>query len=68
VAETLSGMTGVAGHPGLVSALSGFTETSTKALLSTGQALTDTLVTVDQPMDQRALAAYVAGILRTGGT
>ncbi|HEY1572795.1 MAG TPA: hypothetical protein VGG05_15740 [Pseudonocardiaceae bacterium] len=31
VAETLSGMTGVAGHPGLVGALTGVTETSTKA-------------------------------------
>lgn len=40
VAETLSGMTGAAGHPGLVNALTGFTEVSTKAMLSTGQALT----------------------------
>jgi hypothetical protein len=40
VAETLSAMTGTAGHPGLVDALTGFTEVSTKALLATGQALT----------------------------
>jgi hypothetical protein len=40
VAETLSGMTGSAGHPGLVNALTGFTETSAKALISTGQVLT----------------------------
>jgi hypothetical protein len=36
----------------------GFTVTHTRG---------DTLVTVDQPMDRRALAVYVAGLLRAGG-
>ncbi len=40
VAETLSGMTSSAGHPGLAGALSAFTESSTKALVNTGQVLT----------------------------
>jgi hypothetical protein len=40
VVEVLGGMTSAAGHPGLTSALTGFTESSAKALLSTGKALT----------------------------
>jgi hypothetical protein len=40
VVETLGGMTSAAGHPGLTSALTAFTESGAKALLNTGQALT----------------------------
>jgi uncharacterized membrane protein YfcA len=52
VAETLSGMTGVAGHPGLVSALTTVTEASTKALVSTGQALTFIAAGLNKTADQ----------------
>jgi hypothetical protein len=38
--ETLGGMTSAAGHPGLTSALTSFTESSAKALLATGKVLT----------------------------
>jgi hypothetical protein len=40
VEEVLMGMTSSAGHPGLVSALTAFGESSTKALANTGQVLT----------------------------
>jgi hypothetical protein len=40
VVESLGGMSSAAGHPGLVSALTACTESSAKALLNTGQALT----------------------------
>ena len=40
IAEALSEMVSAAGHPGLSNALSTFTESSAKALISTGRVLT----------------------------